>query len=728
MDEPLLCFENRLIGAPYAVLDGDDSPIYPMSDAVTRDLLRPAIPRTDANGRIAIEYAVAAACDTLVIGAHRHKAGGYRFAGGRVGVQYAGVPRTNIAYPSEDISTAPWSIGGATVNINVADTPTGNTTMDELVESAVLASHNAWLVRALPTIGLVATSCSAKLGVGNRYLQIRPTGIGSGVAFATFDLTTGQLVPGGYGGTAFVSAGSYYHAESGTYRCWLVGNYGTAPSGFQFMLGNSAGENPVYLGDGVSSIIIGCFQIEYGGAATDYIPALSQAVTSPWYNAIDSDGIADQPRLLNAAFNQSEGIKLKTHTPTAGGTWSKQTTTFAAARCIIFAGSNWVIGITDGILYSEDNGLTWTKVTITVGRAFQAIAFSGGIWVIVDNVGIVYSSYDLLTWTVRTATGLTSGNAIVWTGSQFVLVGAPTKCFTSPDGITWTSRTIANTHNDVAWDGALLVAVGAGGVIETSPDGITWTARTSGTANNLNAVGWADSAWVAVGDSGTIIFSFDAITWYPATSGTANALYDIETAEGEGYTRVCGASGTVLESLDSGLTWTDISYGATTQYAIGTNDVTWLSVEDANDIWRQPDAYLYRITFAGLPVLSDAIVPEIYLGTAMVMPFVELGWDPYHEVSGVKSFETEKGRIHEQLFYRRLELDPQWQYLVQAEWTQVEEFREVALERRVPFWLLWKPDSAPTECYLMRNRPPSAKMPYQTQAHRSFGLNLVEDI
>lgn len=136
------------------------------------------------------------------------------------------------------------------------------------------------------------------------------------------------------------------------------------------------------------------------------------------------------------------------------------------------------------------------------------------------------------------------------------------------------------------------------------------------------------------------------------------------------------------------------------------------------------NAVRVSITMWGLPAIS--VLPEIFLGQALKMPYLEMGFDPYHEVSTGQSFLSESGREYPQLRYRKMELTPRWSYLEQARWQALDVFREQALELKAPFYFSWMPNTRPTETYFVRNNAKAAPMPYVNAQYRSLSLSLVE--
>lgn len=435
---------------------------------------------------------------------------------------------------------------------------------------------------------------------------------------------------------------------------------------------------------------------------------------------------------IGATFKQSELFKPTAHTATIPAGWTT-VAGGASVRGSVFGNGKWVLAGSSNVYTSSDNGLTWS--TVAVGAVqFNSVAWDGTTFVMVGDTGNVYTSTDAIAWTSRTSGVAANLNGVAWSGLEFVAVGAGSgTMITSSDGITWVDNTATsgttNTLNSVTHDGLLFIAVGAAGTIITTSDGITGTARTSGTANALNDIAKGELLLNAVGDAGTIIFSYDGVTWTTATSGTANALQAI-ASNGDVFKAV--GSNALIESSD-GLAWTvGTPISALVHYTIGFNEVVWLTDSTTNTYYFA-GRYRYRLTFSGLTVTAEVSIPELFLGPRLTMPNVNFGYDPYNEVSDANTFQTEKGRQYNDVLFKRVELTPKWSILKPAEWAAVDLFREGAIEPRSPWWWAWKPDTAPTECYLVRHEADSAKMPIIESASdnllRSFtSLKLGEAI
>ena len=73
---------------------------------------------------------------------------------------------------------------------------------------------------------------------------------------------------------------------------------------------------------------------------------------------------------------------------------------------------------------------------------------------------------------------------------------------------------------------------------------------------SLRDVIYADSIWMTVGDNGRIQTSTDGLRWTTQTSGTTQDLNGITYATETDTFVVVGDNNVILQSTDSGVTWT----------------------------------------------------------------------------------------------------------------------------------------------------------------------------
>lgn len=135
---------------------------------------------------------------------------------------------------------------------------------------------------------------------------------------------------------------------------------------------------------------------------------------------------------------------------------------------------------------------------------------------------------------------------------------------------------------------------------------------------------------------------------------------------------------------------------------------------------------LLVITFTGCD--AAVAIPEIFVGKALKMPLLSYGFDPYLESTNISLFQAESGREYSRLRFRRIELNPQWANVPHTMWTDIDTFRERALETRSPFWFAWAPTAYPEDVFQVRHVDGTAPFPIQRALYRRFALKLQEVI
>ena len=170
-----------------------------------------------------------------------------------------------------------------------------------------------------------------------------------------------------------------------------------------------------------------------------------------------------------------------------------------------------------------------------------------------------------------------------------------------------------------------------------------------------------------------------------------------------------------------------------------TTGLTWeIAGYQVQDIWPENASILIKPATPIVPGSTITVritgaapgqlitIPELYVGPALAMPHLDLGYDPYHETTHAAVFRTESGREYLALRYRRLELRPRWSAITPDLWAMLDLLREDVLELRKPFWWAWAPDSRPHETYLVRHDGVAAQLPIRSAVHRTLDLRLVE--
>lgn len=224
---------------------------------------------------------------------------------------------------------------------------------------------------------------------------------------------------------------------------------------------------------------------------------------------------------------------------TDGITWNPVTGTKFATIGFDVDGNGsgtWVAaGVTPALVYSTDDGNTWTSAGVSgLGAACVAIAYGAGKWV--ASSGGLKTSANGINWTP--GAGSTFGPAgdasdIVYGNGRWVAVGtdqpSPTyggiTIVSSTDGTNWVPAVSGGfstfgTGVDYSPQQNRWVATGlAAPSILVSTDGVNWSSAgvTGAPAGGALNVTWTGTRWVAVGNlPTTILWSLDGYTWVPA--------------------------------------------------------------------------------------------------------------------------------------------------------------------------------------------------------------------
>lgn len=138
-------------------------------------------------------------------------------------------------------------------------------------------------------------------------------------------------------------------------------------------------------------------------------------------------------------------------------------------------------------------------------------------------------------------------------------------------------------------------AVGAAGtIIKTEDAGGSWSAQTSGVATNIQDVKFVGtSTGISVGSSGLILRTTDAITWQSMNNrGDVNSLFGVSWSVSTGVVWAVGAAGTVRVSTDSGAFWNngnpngDIPAAQNLRSIFFVSAATGIVVGDAGTLYR----------------------------------------------------------------------------------------------------------------------------------------------
>jgi hypothetical protein len=198
------------------------------------------------------------------------------------------------------------------------------------------------------------------------------------------------------------------------------------------------------------------------------------------------------------------------------------------------------------ILYSDNEGVTWTPATWTNSQ-FILLSFTksgNNVTTTVSTTAIneVNTGATSITITAGSGTAPAAGNLGTFTISSFV-VGSATITYVNASGSTQTgisanlqlNDNILNGSTDgIAWNGHGWIAVGSQvsttrRTIATSPDGVTWTVLKNSIFTKGRGIEWNGNSWIACGEgTNTIATSLDGTTW----TGLGSSIFSSSTGAG----------------------------------------------------------------------------------------------------------------------------------------------------------------------------------------------------
>lgn len=239
-------------------------------------------------------------------------------------------------------------------------------------------------------------------------------------------------------------------------------------------------------------------------------------------------------------------------TSTDANTWTESTTmrnaTLSNTRSIVYSSAlnGFFVGSESSIVYSFDNGSSWTRVSISGSSSVSSMVSGGSTVIGFDSGGRVLTSTNGTTWTNRgtmtTLAGWGSGAFAFGpyggdhNGSLFMLIGgnsSPTNyaaCATSADGVTWTNR----PNLDVTFGGSF-------------PGGVTWSPSLGKwfvwSLGNKLAYSSDDGASWTLSPNVTTLLPGLVLEWVTEVNGTLVALAG------------SGVSGSTIITSNDGVNW-----------------------------------------------------------------------------------------------------------------------------------------------------------------------------
>lgn len=298
-----------------------------------------------------------------------------------------------------------------------------------------------------------------------------------------------------------------------------------------------------------------------------------------------------------------------------------------------FTNPSLVVGVGSGtntLLYSNNNGVTWTANGATIfTTTARGVCWDGSTYVAVGSGlnSIAYSS-DGINWTGIGTSTFTDGYGVMTTGTRFIAFGTSGSAIiaTSDDsGITWNTTTspLVNNAYAGATNGNVIVALGGSGlngdtITYSFDQGSTWY----GVGNTIFSIDGYGVAWgasglfVATGEgSNTLAYSFNGIAWVGLGSSIFTIrAYGVIYANGR-FVAVGEGTNTIAYS-SNGLSWTGIgtSIFSTRGRGISYDGVNFIATgEGTNTVAYSSDG----ITWTGV---GDPFGSGVGYGTSTSLP------------------------------------------------------------------------------------------------------------
>jgi hypothetical protein len=254
---------------------------------------------------------------------------------------------------------------------------------------------------------------------------------------------------------------------------------------------------------------------------------------------------------------------------------------------IVYGGSNWVAGLSNGNIYTSPDGVTWTLRTSNL-TACNEVAWNGTYWLAAGRAASVTAIVKSIdggnAWSAPISNILlgNSGDTTIyglvwnpvtsiWVAGTYTGAGLPS-IVSSPDAVTWTSlSTTVSVAGKLRTNGTRYIVCANGLYTRNSNDAITWTssANLTGTSGSVGDAAWNGSIWMAITTGATTPGSYtssDGAIW----TRTAGTLPIGRSITWNSPYWVVGASDGIYYSSDNGATWT-LGTGSITSARVGSS-------------------------------------------------------------------------------------------------------------------------------------------------------------
>jgi len=237
----------------------------------------------------------------------------------------------------------------------------------------------------------------------------------------------------------------------------------------------------------------------------------------------------------NAIFRSADNGVTWTHP-----VYYATATTYTIIHYCAGTWNRWFLGSSGAVLAdSTDDGITWT---LRSGTNFQKFSLdfnpTNSIGIVVGSSGIIQRSTNGTTWATITALNVNTLRSIIYANisvpDTWVTVGdSSTIGYSKNDGATFTLATGITAgiqFNIVIWVGGsinLFIAGGSSNNLWTSPNGITWTSRSGVSGNVLDMVKDHTDSYIVAATSSGVAQSTNGTTWTSTTLASISSIsYD----------------------------------------------------------------------------------------------------------------------------------------------------------------------------------------------------------
>ncbi len=297
------------------------------------------------------------------------------------------------------------------------------------------------------------------------------------------------------------------------------------------------------------------------------------------------------------------------------------------------------VGIHGVIIYSDDNGQSWTQAAVPVDVSITCVAFANAQdgWAAGHDGAILHTTDGGATWQLQ----LNGDQA-----NQLTLQAAQTATANN-DPSPGTPRAIMRANHFLAGgaenpfltilaiDSRNALVFGAYRmVMKTTDGGKTWTDWSLHVADpishNLYDVATVGKDIYLVGEVGSVFRSTDGGMTFPAVTVPANSTLFEVLPTGDGGVFVCGVAGLAFRSSDQGNTWQPVNlntqYNLTAAYKlasgailVGSEDGSlYISYDDARTFSLLPNVQPMEIF--GLTQAANGDVVAVGNAGAIVVP------------------------------------------------------------------------------------------------------------